>query len=272
MITTYGVVRSDAEELGKQPLEAGSGRRGPGNEEPAVPNRQGHEPDSAVESRMALTGTPVENRLGELWSIMNWAAPGLLGPFETFRRTVALPIERDDNQDAAGWLSAVIAPFLLRRRKVDPNIAPELPAKTERDVVVPLTAEQVTLYRATTEEAIADVEGNEGLVRQGLVLKMLTALKQITNHPAQYLGETSPLEGRSGKLAAMDDLVDAALAGGESTLIFSQYVAMGKLLEQHLAERGIPVGFLHGQLGIKQRQEPRWTSSKPGTSPSCCFR
>jgi SNF2 family DNA or RNA helicase len=136
---------------------------------------------------------------------------------------------------------------------LDPGIAPELPPKTERDVVVPLTEEQISLYRATTTEVLADIADNDGITRHGLVLKLLTALKQITNHPAHYLDQRGPLPGRSGKLTALDEIVDAALDEGEPILVFTQYVVMGELLAEHLSSRGIDSGFLHGGLSVAGR-------------------
>ncbi len=204
--------------------------------------------------RLALTGTPVENKLSELWSIYDWAVPGLLGPLETFRRTTALPIERDDDREVTDRLQKLLRPFLLRRHKTDPGIAPELPPKIERDVIVPLTSEQVTLYKAAVDDSLAEVAQAEGIARRGLVLKLLTALKQITNHPAQYLGESGPLPDRSGKLDALDELLSAARANGESTLVFTQYVAMGNLLVDHLTGGGTRAALLHGGLSVNARQ------------------
>jgi len=206
-------------------------------------------------ARIALTGTPVENRLSELWAILDWTTPGLLGHLEAFTRRVAVPVERYRDAEATSRLSALIRPFLLRRRKTDPGIAPELPPKTESDVFVPLTAEQVTLYEAMVRETMEAIERSEGIERAGLVFKLLTALKQICNHPAQYLKQPAPLAGRSGKLAAFDELTDIILAGGESMLVFTQYTQMGTLLQQHLDARGIGSLFLHGGVPVPRREE-----------------
>lgn len=254
VVTSYGVVRSDTEALAAvgwdlvvadEAQHAKNPRSRTAKALRGVPSR----------SRLALTGTPVENRLSELWSILDWAVPGLLGPLETFRRTLATPIEKDGSPSAAARLGQIVGPFLLRRKKTDPGIAPELPAKTERDVIVPLTEEQVSLYKATTEEALADLKENDGLVRHGLILRLLTALKQITNHPAQFLGEAGPIAGRSGKLEALDEIVDLAMSVGEQTLVFSQYVTMGRLLAEHLGARGISTEVLHGGLPVARRQD-----------------
>jgi len=206
-------------------------------------------------ARIALTGTPVENRLSELWSILDWTTPGLLGHLETFTRRVAVPVERYKDAEATARFAALVRPFLLRRRKSDPGIAPELPPKTETDRIVPLSAEQVTLYEAVVRETMEAIAAADGIERAGLVFKLLTALKQICNHPAQYLKQNTPLAGRSGKLAAFDELLDVILAGGESMLVFTQYTQMATLLQQHLDARGISSLFLHGGLPVRRREE-----------------
>ena len=205
-------------------------------------------------SRIALTGTPVENRLTELWSILDWTTPGLLGPLEIFRRTIAVPVERHQDPLATERLAGVVRPFLLRRRKSDPGIAPELPPKTERDLIVPLTVEQVTLYEATVRESLEAIKEKQGFARRGLVLRLLTMLKQITNHPAQFLGQDGPLDGRSGKLDALDELLEVVVSEGDSVLVFTQYVQMGLLLERHLADAGIATRFLHGGVPARRRE------------------
>jgi hypothetical protein len=206
-------------------------------------------------ARIALTGTPVENRLSELWSILDWTTPGLLGHLETFTRQVAIPVERYKDREATARFVTLVRPFLLRRKKTDPGIAPELPPKTETDRIVPLSAEQVTLYEAVVRETMAAIANKEGIERAGLVFKLLTSLKQICNHPAQYLKQSRPLAGRSGKLAAFDELTEVILAGGESMLVFTQYTQMATLLQQHLDARGVPSLFLHGGVPVRRREE-----------------
>ena len=206
-------------------------------------------------ARVALTGTPVENRLSELWAILDWTTPGLLGHLEAFTRRVAVPVERYRDAEATAAFAALVRPFLLRRKKTDPGIAPELPRKTETDLFVPLTAEQVTLYEAMVRETMELIATRRGIERAGLVFKLLTALKQICNHPAQYLKQPGPLAGRSGKLAAFDELTDVILAGGESMLVFTQYTQMATLLQQHLDSRGIRSLYLHGAVPVARREE-----------------
>jgi len=253
VVTSYGVVRTDATRLGAVEWDVVVADEAQHAKNPRSRTAKAiRQITHGV--RIALTGTPVENNLSELWSIIDWSVPGLLGPLESFRRTIALPIERDGDTRATERLQRLVQPFLLRRTKTDEGIAPELPAKIERDVVVPLSDEQVTLYRATTEAALAEVAGADGIDRRGLILKLLTGLKQITNHPAQYLGEPGPLNARSGKLDALDDLLSTAIGAGEATLVFTQYVAMAELIVSHQAALGRRIALLHGGLSIKARQ------------------
>ncbi|MGW4159053.1 DEAD/DEAH box helicase [Streptomyces sp. NPDC004788] len=225
-------------------------------------------------ARVALTGTPVENNLSELWALLDWTTPGLLGPLKAFRARHARAVENSeelDNEEAVERLARLVRPFLLRRRKSDPGIVPELPPKTESDHPVPLTREQASLYEAVVRETMAQIEGAEGIARRGLIMKLLTSLKQICNHPAQYLKEpaaqtppgtraaatgqrTPRLAGRSGKLALLDELLDTILAEDGSVLVFTQYVSMARLLADHLAGRGIPAQLLHGGTPVAERE------------------
>ncbi|MDG4865522.1 DEAD/DEAH box helicase, partial [Streptomyces sp. T-3] len=207
-------------------------------------------------ARIALTGTPVENNLSELWALLDWTTPGLLGPLKSFRSRHARAVENGEDDDAVSRLASLIRPFLLRRKKSDPGIVPELPPKTETDHPVPLTREQASLYEAVVRESLAAIEMADGIARRGLVLKLLGALKQICNHPAQYLkeGEAARLEGRSGKLALLDELLDTILAEDGSALIFTQYVGMARLIGAHLAARAVPAELLHGGTPVAERE------------------
>ncbi|MFI7611106.1 DEAD/DEAH box helicase [Nonomuraea terrae] len=206
-------------------------------------------------ARVALTGTPVENNLSELWAILDWTTPGLLGPLTRFRARWASHIEGGDTETAER-LARLVGPFLLRRRKSDPGIAPELPAKTETDRPVALTAEQAGLYEAVVRESMTQIAAASGIARRGLIVKLLTALKQICNHPAQYLHESGPrLAGRSGKLELLDELVDTIVAEDGAVLVFTQYVAMARLIERHLTGRGVATQLLHGGTPVARREE-----------------
>lgn len=215
-------------------------------------------------ARVALTGTPVENNLSELWALLDWTTPGLLGPLKSFRARHARVVENVEHAGSAGTtasdeaverLSRLVRPFLLRRKKSDPGIVPELPPKTESDHPVPLTREQASLYEAVVRETMAAIEAAEGIARRGLVMKLLTALKQICNHPAQYLKEEQArLSGRSGKLALLDELLDTILTEDGSVLVFTQYVSMARLLSAHLTSRAIPSQLLHGGTPVAERE------------------
>ncbi len=254
VVTTYGVTRRDQTELAAVPwgLAVADEAQHVKNPLSAAARALRQVPAGA---RFAVTGTPVENRLSELWALLDWSTPGLLPPLERFQREVAGPIERQGDEAVAARLARVVQPFLLRRRKTDPGIAPELPPKTEADVPVLLSAEQATLYKAVVDDALDRIAEAEGIARRGLVFRLLTALKQICNHPAHYLGQAGPLPGRSGKLEAAEELLTAAVEGGESVLVFTQYVAMGRLLGQRLGDLGISSGFLNGSLAVARRQE-----------------
>ncbi|MGA5133774.1 DEAD/DEAH box helicase [Streptomyces olivoreticuli] len=212
-------------------------------------------------ARVALTGTPVENNLSELWAILDWTTPGLLGSLGVFRRRYAQAVEGGADPGAAERLAALVRPFLLRRRKSDPGIAPELPPKTETDRTVALTKEQAALYEAVVREALAEVEAADGFERRGLIVKLLTGLKQICNHPAQFLKEdglregAARFQGRSGKVELLDELLETILAEGASVLVFTQYVRMARLLERHLASRGVAAQLLHGGTPVPRREE-----------------
>ncbi len=204
--------------------------------------------------RVALTGTPVENRLTELWSIMQFLNPGYLGSQQSFRSRFALPIERYRDREAAARLRQLVQPFILRRVKTDPTIIQDLPDKLEAKIYCTLTQEQATLYQAVVQEALKQVDEAKGIQRKGLVLSMLTRLKQICNHPAHFLGDGSALAERSGKLARLGEMLEEVLTVNERALIFTQFAEMGSLLQDYLEELfGDQVLFLHGGTPARQR-------------------
>ncbi|UWZ59782.1 DEAD/DEAH box helicase [Dactylosporangium aurantiacum] len=198
--------------------------------------------------RVALTGTPVENRLTELWSIADFLNPGILGPASIFRARYSVPVERYGDADAAARLRRVTRPFLLRRVKTDRAVIADLPDKLERRQWCNLTLEQATLYKAVVDELFVKLrEGRAGEQRKGLVLSAMTKLKQVCNHPAHLMGDGTPLAGRSGKLARLEEILAAALDAGDRALVFTQFAKFGHLLTPYLAARlGTGVEFLHG--------------------------
>ncbi|MEU5137720.1 SNF2-related protein [Streptomyces californicus] len=216
--------------------------------------------DIPAHARLAVTGTPVENTLTELWSILDWTNPGLFGTRAAFRARYSA-VEKDPHSPAAAQLARLIAPFMLRRRKTDPGIAPELPGKIHHHRVVALTDEQTGLYEASVRDTMDHITSSSGIERRGLVVKLLQALRQICNTPTLYLkeplddAEPAELARRSGKLAALDDLTATLADRGEATLLFTGYVQMGRILEHHLRARGRSVRFLHGGTPPARRQE-----------------
>lgn len=208
----------------------------------------------AGQHKIALTGTPVENRLSELWSIMEFLNPGYLGSATDFRKNFAIPIERYREANRSEALKRLIQPFVLRRLKTDKTIIADLPDKMEMKVYCNLTQEQASLYEAVVKDMMAKIEEAEGIERKGLVLSTLLKLKQVCNHPAQFVADGSALSGRSGKLARLEEMLEEVLAEGDKALIFTQFAEMGKLLRSYLQERfTCETLFLHGGTPKKQR-------------------
>ena len=253
VITTYALARRDVGMLRKIEwngivLDEAQNIKNPGAKQTQAIRRL------RAGYRVGLTGTPVENRLSELWSIMQFLNPGYLGSQRAFRANFARPIERYQDQEAAARLRKLVQPFILRRVKTDPTIIQDLPDKLETKVYCSLTPEQATLYQATVEDALRQVEESEGIQRKGQVLSMLTQLKQICNHPAHFLKDGSVLPDRSGKLSRLVEMLEEVLSVDERALIFTQYAEMGALLQQHLEESfGGEVLFLYGGTPAKQR-------------------
>jgi superfamily II DNA or RNA helicase len=223
----------------------------------------------AAPQRVALTGTPIENRLSELWSIMEVLNPGLLGSAAEFRDRFAMPIEKLVDQDRAGQLRKLIQPFVLRRTKTDPAIAGDLPEKMEMKVYCNLTPEQAAMYQQITSQMLGQVDAADGIRRRALVLAALTRLKQVCDHPALIAGKDDPnLDGRSGKTERLVEMLEEVIEEGDSALVFSQFREMGHLLEQVLSRRlRIPIPFLHGGTSAKQRDEMIENFQKPGGEP-----
>ncbi|MCW2828375.1 MAG: box helicase, partial [Marmoricola sp.] len=255
VLTTYGTMRLDHQSLATVPWDLVVA-----DEAQHIKNATSSTARNlrtiGSQCRVALTGTPVENNLTELWAILDWATPGLLGSRAAFRKVWAAPIESGVDPSVARRFAQLVEPFLLRRRKSDPGIAPELPAKTETDHVLSLTREQVVLYEALVRESMDRIERADEATRRGLVLALLTGLKQICNHPAHYLRQAGGrLTGRSEKLDLVDELLGTILSENGSVLVFTQYVVMARLLERHLAAASIPTLLLHGGTSIRAREQ-----------------
>jgi SNF2 family DNA or RNA helicase len=254
VISTYGLVRRDVDDM-KQIAwsdvildEAQNIKNPHAKQTRAVRGLE-------AANRIALTGTPVENRLSELWSIMQFLNPGLLGSQTGFRQAFALPIERYQDKDATERLKGLVGPFILRRVKTDPTVIQDLPEKLEMKVYCDLTAEQATLYEAVVKESLERIASEEeGVQRRGVVLGALMRLKQVCNHPAQFLGDGSALPGRSGKLDRLGEMLEEALSVGDRALVFTQFAEMGHMLRAYLQSLfGVEALFLHGGTPQKQR-------------------
>jgi SNF2 family DNA or RNA helicase len=204
--------------------------------------------------KVALTGTPVENNVGDLWSLMEFLNPGFLGTQAAFKRNFFVPIQTRRDEDAIARLRSLTGPFVLRRLKTDKTIIDDLPDKLEMKVFCTLTKEQGSLYAAVVEEQLKELEQAEGIRRRGMVLATLAKLKQVCNHPAQFLGDNTTIEGRSGKLARLTEMLEEVLAVGEKALVFTQFTEMGDMIQRHLQENfGREVLFLHGGVPKAKR-------------------
>ena len=222
--------------------------------------------------RVALTGTPVENRLAELWSIMDFLNPGCSGSSELFRARYAIPVERHGATEPAERLRAITRPYILRRLKTDPAIIDDLPEKIEVKEYCQLTVEQASLYQSIVDDMMEKIENSEGIERRGNVLAAMAKLKQVCNHPAQVLHDRSPVGRRSGKVIRLEELLEEILAEGDRVLCFTQFTEFAAMLLPHLAARfGTDVAYLHGGTP-KTRRDEMVERSSPGTGrrSSCC--
>jgi superfamily II DNA or RNA helicase len=255
VVTTYGLVTRDLEALKQIKWDVFAL-----DEAQSIKNPDSQRAKSArqitARHRVAMSGTPVENRLDELWSLMEFLIPGLLGRRGTFHRKVAVPIERFGDEEMALQLKLGVSPFLLRRLKTDPTVITDLPDKVERKDYVPLTSEQAALYQEVVDDAMQTIAETEGFKRRGQVLAMLTKLKQVCNHPDHYLKGDGPLAGRSGKLERCGHLVEQIVEAEARALIFTQYRQMGVRLQRWLNEQyQIDAPFLHGGSSARAREE-----------------
>ncbi len=253
VLTTYSMVARDAQHLGevvwsRLVLDEAQQVKNAGTAQARAVRTL------RAERRVALTGTPVENRLSELWSIMHVLNPGLLGTATSFRERFAIPIEREGDDEATELLRRITSPFVLRRVKSDRSIITDLPDKIETTERCPLTKEQATLYQAIVDDLLEQANASEGMAHRGLVLAGLTRLKQVCNHPAHFLGDDSALAGRSGKLARVEELLEEIVAAGDKVLCFTQFAEWGERLRPYLSRRfGVDALWLHGGVPRKRR-------------------
>ncbi|WP_066398154.1 DEAD/DEAH box helicase [Cytobacillus eiseniae] len=255
VLTSYGLTHLDVEDFGQIEWssisidEAQNIKNAGTKQSRAVRKLRG-------KHHIALTGTPMENRLSELWSIFDFTNHGYLGSMGQFQKRFVLPIEKEDNEEKVKQLQAYIRPFLLRRTKKDEDVALNLPDKLEQKEYCPLTAEQASLYEQLLKDTFDQIEQLSAFERKGLILQMLSRLKQLCNHPALYLKEAKPVHmiERSTKLEKLSELVESVLDQGESCLIFTQYIEMGHMIQQVIKKKfGITVPFLNGSVPKNER-------------------
>lgn len=255
LVTTYATLTRDVEQFA-----ARTWNRVVLDEAQAVKNRLSRAAKAVkrltADHRIALTGTPVENRLGELWSIMDFLNPGMLGSPEQFRTRYAIPIERYGDDTAARRVRAITRPYLLRRVKTDPAVIDDLPEKIEIKQYYTLTSEQASLYQSVVDDMMEKIEGSDGIERRGNVLAAMAKLKQVCNHPAQLLHDRSAIGRRSGKVMRLEEILEEILAESDKVLCFTQYTEFAEMLMPHLAARlDTDVAYLHGGTSRQQRTE-----------------
>ena len=252
-LTSYGVIRSDIDKFKKQKWylcvvdEAQNIKNPDTKQTKAIKSIK-------AKHKIAMSGTPVENRLSEYWSIFDFTNKGYLSNLKKFRKNYIVPIEREKNQDTLENFRQITQPFILRRLKTDKNIIKDLPDKIVSDIYCNLTKEQIALYKETLDASMVEVDKNDGIKRKGLVLKMINSLKQICNHPSQFTKSKNISVNESGKMEILMNTLENILQADEKVLIFTQYVKMGEIMQELIEERfHEEVLFLHGSLTRKKR-------------------
>ncbi len=262
VITSYALIHRDLDSLHAIPWQGVVLDEAQNVKNPEAKQSQAVRQLSA-QFRIALTGTPVENRLAELWSILDFLNPGYLGPKNFFQRRFATPIERYGDAASLQTLRSLVQPFILRRLKSDRDIIQDLPEKQEMTVFCGLTTEQAALYQKLVDQSLVDIESAEGIQRKGIILALIVKLKQICNHPALFLKDTEPsastdavFQARSGKVQRLEEMLEEVVLEGDRALIFTQFAEWGKLLQAHLEQHlGQKTLFLYGATSKKQREE-----------------
>ena len=256
VVTSFNLARSDSEVLKKI-----NWRRVVVDEAQNIKNPKSAQAKAIFSlpapHRIAMTGTPIENRLMDIWSLFNFLNPGFLGTAAQFRRAYETPIQRDRNQSRSRQLQRLVQPFILRRLKTDKSIIDDLPEKVEQKVYCNLTTEQASLYQAVVDDVQDQIEDAEGIQRRGLILSTLMKLKQVCNHPAQFLQDGSAFdEIRSHKLTRLNEMIEEALYESDSLLVFTQFTEIGGRLETLFREKhACPVHYLHGGTSRKRREQ-----------------
>ena len=266
VVSSYGLVQRDVKFLGEVPW-GGVVLDEAQNVKNAETKQAGVARSLKGDYRFALTGTPVENNVGDLWSIMEFLNPGFLGTQAEFKRKFFVPIQAGQDRGTADRLRRATGPFILRRLKTDKSVISDLPEKMEMTVFCRLTKEQASLYASVLQETKRELSSADGIRRRGIILATLSKLKQVCNHPAQFLGDNSSIAERSGKLARLTEMLEEVLEVDDRALVFSQFSEMGHILRRHLQETfGREVLFLHGGVprGQRDRMVERFQSGQDG--------
>ena len=255
LLTTYGVARTEMEKLQKQKwillvIDEAQNIKNPSTAQTKAIKK------IKASVKIAMSGTPVENRLSEYWSIFDFTNKGYLGSLSNFKKNFAKPIEIDRDQEQLDIFKKITEPFIMRRLKSDKTVINDLPEKIEKDQFCKLTPQQTAIYQNVLDTTMKAIDAAEGIARKGIVLKLITALKQVCNHPKQFLKKGDADPALSGKSQLLFDLMKQILENGEKTLIFTQYQEMGKMLVEMLEkEFGLEIAFLHGGVSRKKRDE-----------------
>ena len=253
ILTSYGVVRLDLDMFVDRVwflcvIDEAQNIKNPNTEQTKAIK------EVPASTKVALTGTPIENRLMDYWSIFDFVNKGYLSTKDDFKRNYVMPIEKLEDEEVLENLRTIAKPFVMRRLKSDDDIKKELPDKFVNDIYCSLTKKQVKLYTAILDEIFFDIENSKGIQRKGIILKILTALKQTCNHPAQFLDIKNPKISESGKMELLVNILENILDNDEKVIIFTQYVEMGKLIQQLVSKKfKQEVLFLHGSQTMKEK-------------------
>ena len=255
ILTSYGVVRLDLDMFSDKDwllcvIDEAQNIKNPNTEQTKAIKSVN------ARTKVALTGTPIENRLMDYWSIFDFVNKGYLSTKDDFKRQYVVPIEKLEDEEVLENLKTIAKPFVLRRLKTDDDIKKELPEKFVNDIYCSLSKKQIKLYNAILEEIFFDIENSKGIQRKGIILKILTALKQTCNHPAQFLDIKKPTIKESGKMELLADILENILDADEKVIIFTQYVEMGKIIQKLISKKfKQDVLFLHGSQTLKEKTE-----------------
>ena len=255
MLTSYGVIRQDADIFLDRTwflcvIDEAQNIKNPNTQQTKAIKQV------RAKTKVAITGTPIENRLTDYWSIFDFVNKGYLSSLDTFKANYIMRIERLEETKTLDKFKTITKPFVLRRLKTDDNIKDELPDKIVNDVYCSLTNKQIKLYNAIMDGIFEDLEGKTGIERRGIILNIITGLKQACNHPAQFLRSDNPKISESGKMELLITILENIMDMDEKVIIFTQYAQMGKIIQKLVSKKlKSEVLFLHGSLSQQKRSE-----------------